>query len=84
MAGGALVAASLIPCVLYRPQCVRTSETNGQASGLTDEQNTAHAQELEQRSCNGELCAGEPLKTNYNVSNRTSTEVHPILFVTTV
>ena len=63
MAGGALVAASLPPFVLY---CVRNREAKRTELSPIDNENTEDAQEFEKLNRHDGLCMDEPLKITHN------------------
>ncbi|KAJ7372684.1 hypothetical protein OS493_017958 [Desmophyllum pertusum] len=63
MAGGALVAASLPPCVLH---CIRNREVKRTELSPIDNENTEDAQEFEKLNRHDGLCMDEPLKITHN------------------
>ena len=81
MAGGALLAASLIPFALHYAKACRV-----QSSDLlpTDGEHTEDAQEPEQWSYCSEHLMDETLKTTYHSCDRKQGEVDHRLFLSTV
>jgi len=81
MAGGALLAASLIPFALHYAKACGV-----QGSDLlpTDGEHTEDPQELEQRDYCGEHLTDETLKTTYHSCGRKQGEVDHRLFLSTV